>query len=155
MGMIDDYGILFIAGYLSVFAAFLYVLIAKPEQGNAILAAMLAAGFAAYTAVQIYSEGVMMFYTNHTANLTGVQVWWDLLASVIIALFFIVPRARAVGMDVWVWAIPVGLLASIGLLAMAARLFWLENAKAAADQSSASTASPMDTVPASPPRSRP
>ncbi|MGB3740176.1 MAG: hypothetical protein WA948_12595 [Pontixanthobacter sp.] len=126
----NDYGILFALGYIGAAAGFLYVLIAKPKQGNAILAAALSAGFATYTAVQIYTEGVMMFYTNHSANLTGVQVWWDLLASVVIALFFIAPRARKVGMNVWLWAIPVMFLASVGLLAMAARLFWLENAVA-------------------------
>ena len=127
----DDYGILFASGYVGACAGFLYILVARPEHGNAILAAALSAGFAAYTAVQIYSEGIVMFWQNHTFNLTGIQVWWDLLASVVIALFFIAPRARAAGMNVWLWAIPVGTLASVGLLAMIARLFWLENAAGA------------------------
>ncbi|MEM8726914.1 MAG: hypothetical protein AAGE86_15475, partial [Pseudomonadota bacterium] len=74
--------------------AIVYILLAKPTSGNAILAAMLSAGFAAYTAVQIAEEGVMMFFVNHTHNLTGLQVWWDLVMCVVIGLFFVMPRAR-------------------------------------------------------------
>lgn len=107
-------------------AAIVYTLASKPITGSATLAAMLSAGFGAYTALQIANEGVMMFWTNHTVNLTGIQVWWDLVMCVVIALFFIAPRARKAGMNVWLWALLVGASASIGLLAMCARLFWLE-----------------------------
>ncbi len=68
-----------------------------------------------------------MFYTNHSQNLTGIQVWWDLIMSVLIALFVIAPRARKQGMNLPLWALFVGTTASIGLLAMCARLFWLES----------------------------
>ena len=44
----------------------------------------------------------------------------------VVALFFIAPRARAAGMNVLPWTLLVGCTASIGLLAMVARLFWLE-----------------------------
>ena len=103
-----------------------YILIAKPTSGNTLLAAVLSVGFGAYTAVQVAHEGVVMFLTNHSANLTGLQVWWDLVMCVVIALFFIAPRARAVGMNVPLWTLFVASSASIGLLAMCARLFWLE-----------------------------
>jgi hypothetical protein len=76
--------------------------------------------------VQLAQEGAVMFFTNHTANLTGLQVWWDLAMCVGIALFFIIPRARVAGMNVVPWVLFVGFTASIGLLAMCARLFWLE-----------------------------
>ena len=112
--------------------AFVYILAAKPTSGNATLAAMLSAGFGAYTAVQIWQEGVMMFWTNHTVNLTGIQVWWDLVMCVMIAMFFIAPRARKAGMNLLPWALFVGSTASIGLLAMCARLFWLEQPQAPA-----------------------
>jgi hypothetical protein len=112
--------------------ALLTILLGKRETGNAAVAAMLAAGFGAFTAVQIGQEGVVGFYTNHTQNLTGLQVWWDLIMCAIIALFFIAPRARAAGMNVVPWALFVASTASIGLLAMCARLFWLERAKAKA-----------------------
>ncbi|MEL7197513.1 MAG: hypothetical protein AAGL10_04280 [Pseudomonadota bacterium] len=104
-----------------------YILIAKPQKGNALLAGGLSAVFGVYTAVQIAREGVVMFFTNHSANLTGIQVWWDLVMCVVIAFFFIAPRARAAGMNLLPWALVIGCTASIGLLAMCARLFWLEN----------------------------
>lgn len=108
--------------------AFLTILCAKREMGSAVAAAGLCAGFGAFTALQIGQEGVIGFYTNHTRNMTGLQVWWDLIMCALIALFLIAPRARAAGMNVLPWALLVGATASIGLLAMCARLFWLERA---------------------------
>jgi hypothetical protein len=122
--------IIWLAATTGGFIALLSILLAKRESGSATLAAVLSAGFAAFTAVQIAQEGVVGFYTNHTQNLTGLQVWWDLVMCTIIALFFIAPRARKVGMNVVPWALLVGCTASIGLLAMCARLFWLERAQA-------------------------
>lgn len=112
--------------------ALLTILTAKRETGSAAAAAMLCAGFGAFTAVQIGQEGVVGFFTNHSQNLTGLQVWWDLIMCALIALFFIAPRARAQGMNVPLWALLVGTTASIGLLAMCARLFWLEHGRAPA-----------------------
>ncbi len=102
------------------------ILVAKPVIGNAAIAGGLCAIFSGYTAVQIAREGVVMFFTNHSGNLTGLQVWWDLIMCWLIALFFIAPRARNAGMNVVPWALLVATTASIGLLAMCARLFWLE-----------------------------
>lgn len=123
--------IIWLAATTGGLIALLTILIAKRETGNAAAAAMLAAGFGAFTAVQIGQEGVTGFYTNHTQNLTGLQVWWDLVMCAMIALFFIAPRARAAGMNVLPLALLVASTASIGLLAMAARLFWLERQSAA------------------------
>jgi uncharacterized BrkB/YihY/UPF0761 family membrane protein len=122
--------IIWLAATTGGFIALLSILMAKRESGSATLAAVLSAGFGAFTAVQIAQEGVVGFYTNHTQNLTGLQVWWDLVMCAMIALFFIAPRARKVGMNVVPWAILVACTASIGLLAMCARLFWLERAGA-------------------------
>jgi hypothetical protein len=106
--------------------ALLIILTAKREIGNVAAAVILCAAFSAFTAVQIAREGVIGFLTNHAQNLTGLQVWWDLLMCALIALFLIAPRARAQGMNVTLWGLLVGTTASIGLLAMCARLFWLE-----------------------------
>ncbi|MGB3472541.1 MAG: hypothetical protein WBA51_17135 [Erythrobacter sp.] len=122
----DTLQILFFIIIGAVFIAAAYILIAKPAKGNPLFAAALCGLFAGYTTVQIAQEGVMMFFVNHSDNLTGIQVWWDLLMCWAIALFFIAPRARAVGMNVPLWALLVASTASIGLLAMCARLFWLE-----------------------------
>lgn len=129
----DILQILFVVILAFGLLALVYILVAKPTSGNATLAAMLSAGFGAYTAVQIWQEGVMMFWTNHTVNLTGIQVWWDLVMCVMIAMFFIAPRARKAGMNLLPWALFVGSTASIGLLAMCARLFWLEQQQAKAN----------------------
>lgn len=120
------YVILFLAGLVGVLAALAYILTARAQTGSPALAAALSAGFAAFTAVTIASEGVLPVWFNHTSNLWGVQVWWDLLFSLGIACFFIVPRARAQGMNIPLWLLFVATTASIGLLAMVARLFWLE-----------------------------
>ena len=125
--------IFFFAGLIAGTMALVSILVNKSGHGNALLAAMLSAGFAAFTAVQIAQEGVMMFWTNHSQNLTGTQVWWDLIICAMVALFFVAPRARKQGMNLPLWALFVGCTASIGLLAMIARLFWLENANTTAD----------------------
>ena len=135
----DTLQILFVFVFVAGMGFFAYTLVAKPTIGNSTLAGALCFVFSGYTAVQLVREGPFMFLTNHWANLTGIQVWWDLIMAVVIAFFFIAPRARAVGMSVVPWAIFAGLTASVGLLAMCARLFWLEaqEAKAAAPSSAA------------------
>ncbi len=106
------------------------IIVTRPgAPGNALLAGALSAGFAAFTAVTIAAEGVWPVIVNHTSNLWGVQVWWDLLFSLGVATFLIAPRAKAQGMNLLPWTIFILATASIGLLAMAARLFWLEQAR--------------------------
>ncbi|MEM1196519.1 MAG: hypothetical protein AAGH57_10485 [Pseudomonadota bacterium] len=122
----DTLQILFFLVFGATTIAGVYILIARPTIGNWTVAAVMCLMFFAYTLVQIAQEGVVMFFTNHSANLTGIQVWWDLVMATLIALFFILPRARKAGMNVVPWALLVGTTASIGLLAMCARLFWLE-----------------------------
>ncbi|MFM7378137.1 MAG: hypothetical protein ACKO1O_08435 [Erythrobacter sp.] len=109
-------------------AAILMIAARPGAPGNAVLAGALSAGFAAFTAVTIAAEGVFPVILNHTSNLWGVQVWWDLLFSLGVATFLILPRARAAGMKLPLWVAFILATASIGLLAMAARLFWLEQA---------------------------
>lgn len=111
--------------------ALLITLVTKHDTGSPALASLLLLAFGGFTAVQLGQEGLIAFYVNHTQNLAGLQVWWDLIMCALIALFLIAPRARAQGMNVTVWGIFVGTTASIGLLAMCARLFWLERQAAA------------------------
>ncbi len=119
---------LFAGGLTAALIAVGWVL-AKPQTvGSPMVAAMLAGGFATFSGVTIWAEGLLPVLINHTSNLWGVQVWWDLLFSLTVALFLIAPRARAAGMNVPLWALFIVATASIGLLAMCARLFWLERA---------------------------
>lgn len=115
-----------LGGLLAALLAVAHILLRGPTIGNSLIAAMLSGAFAGFTAVTIASEGVILVWTNHTSNLWGVQVWWDLLFAIGIGLFLIAPRARAVGMNMPLWTLFVVSTASIGLLAMCARLFVLE-----------------------------
>jgi hypothetical protein len=117
-----------LAGGGLVFAvvAVIFIVMRPDAPGNAVLAGALSAGFAAFTAVTIAAEGVLPLALNHTSNLWGVQVWYDLLFSLSVAVFLILPRARAAGMNIPLWIVLIVATASIGLLAMCARLFWLE-----------------------------
>ena len=123
---------LFAGGLSAVLVAIGFVLARRETSGSPLLAAALAGGFAAFTAVTIATEGVLPVIANHTANLWGVQVWWDLLIAVTLVLFLIAPRARAQRMNLPLWTALVVATASIGLLAMCARLFWLERSAAKA-----------------------
>jgi hypothetical protein len=117
-----------LGGLACAVAGILMAVLRPGAPGRVTLAAALSAGFAAYTAVTIAREGVMMVIVNHTSNLWGVQVWWDLLSALTIAMVLIAPRAKAAGMHLLPWALFVLATASIGLFAMCARLFWLEQA---------------------------
>ena len=138
----------FYAGIAAGLVAFIFILTSRNETGSPLLAAMLSAGFAAYTAVQLWQEGPIMFWVNHSQNMTGIQVWWDLIISVLIGLVFVAPRARKVDMNVPLWGILVISTASIGLLAMIARLFWLENAQSGDKSEKASPPAPKQASPA-------
>lgn len=74
----------------------------------------------------VAEEGLIQFWINHTTTLAGVQVWFDLVIAVAISFVLMAPRARAVGMPLLPWGIAVIATASVALLPMLARLFWLE-----------------------------
>ncbi|AXK42951.1 DUF2834 domain-containing protein [Erythrobacter aureus] len=118
--------ILFVAGIAGALPFVLFLAFGRQVQESFLLVALLAGAFWVFSAITILREGVLGFVPNHTVNLWGTQVWYDLVICVVVALTFIVPRARAVGMNVPLWVIACGLSASIALLPMVARLFWLE-----------------------------
>lgn len=122
----DTYTLLFVIGAVVALPVVGYILTTRSATGSPVLAGVLFVGFSLFTALTIAREGVLTVVANHTMNLWGTQVWYDLLISVSLALFFILPRARAVGMNPVPWVLFVAATASIGLLAMVARLFWLE-----------------------------
>ncbi|MBO6525918.1 hypothetical protein [Erythrobacter sp.] len=118
--------ILFVLGAVGALPAVLLLALRGRVQESWSMAAVLAAGFIIFSAFPIVQDGVLGFLPNHTQDLWGTQVWYDLVIVVVVALVFIVPRARAVGMNVPLWVLAVGMTASISLLPMVARLFWLE-----------------------------
>jgi hypothetical protein len=92
------------------------------------------AGFAVLFWVQslcaVWNDGLATFWVNHTANMVGNQVWFDLLFVVSIAFFAMAPRARAQGMPLWPWAVATVCVAGLALLPMLARLLYLEERQA-------------------------
>ncbi len=122
----SPFEILALIGIAATVAVLVYIVAKQVKVGSPLLAAAISLGFAGYTVLTISREGAEILWANHTTTFWGVQVWWDLLISVSLALFFIAPRARAQGMNILPWVLFVAATASIGLLAMVARLFYLE-----------------------------
>lgn len=71
------------------------------------------------------AEGALGFWTEHTRNLWGNQIWFDLLFVAGIGWFFAAPQAKAHGMKLLPWFLFILLTGSIGFLAMVARLLYL------------------------------
>ena len=120
---------------LSVFAAVAYAVAVlnqtEPVARLWLLPASLCALFTAWTIATILTEGPLGFWANHVTNMWGIQVWVDLLIAVAISWTLLVPKARALGMRPAPWLLLVVTTASIGLLAMAARMLYLSEARQA------------------------
>lgn len=79
-----------------------------------------------WTMIAAWHEGTTGFWPEHTRNLWGNQIWFDLLLAAAVALSCLLPRAHALGMRVLPWTLVVLATGSIGLLAMFARVMQLE-----------------------------
>lgn len=122
----DTFTILFLIGAALILPLMIYIATNRAEVGSPLVAGALSLAFGLFTLFTIMREGLEQVVFNHNINFWGTQVWYDLVMAVTVALFFIVPRARAAGMSIMPWVVFVALTASVGLLAMVARLFWLE-----------------------------
>lgn len=92
-----------------------------------IFPAILSIAFAVLTVVAFVYTGPLGFWHLHVADWWGNQVWIDLLLAVAIALFFVIPQARTLGMNVLPWVIFTIITGCIGLLAMTARVLYLRD----------------------------
>lgn len=119
--------ILPILAYIAAIGTLIWAALAVPPKSWR-LVALLGVAFIAFSIWTLLSGGLLPFWFNHTTNLAGNQVWFDLLISVVLAFVLLLPRARAQGMAILPWAIAVAATASIALLVMVARLLWLEAA---------------------------
>jgi hypothetical protein len=88
--------------------------------------AFLSLLFALFSAYTVATEGPLGFLEEHTRTLWSSQIWFDLLLGVAVALWWMVPPARKVGMRVTAWLALVVVTGNIGLLAMLSRLWWLQ-----------------------------
>lgn len=105
---------------------------AAPSDGRWALPAGLSLAFFLYSSYTIWLEGPLGFYTEHTRDFWGIQIWFDLLMGVAIAWFLLVSQARKHGMNVVFWMIFVAATGNVGLMAMLARLLWLQEKRRAA-----------------------
>jgi predicted ABC-type sugar transport system permease subunit len=88
--------------------------------------ALGSAWFWVFTAYTIAQEGIIAVWNNHNHNFWGNQVFFDLLYSVTICWFALLPRAKAVGMPVLPWFMYTCSTGSIGAMHMYARILYLE-----------------------------
>jgi hypothetical protein len=119
--------------WLPAIAGGLFILfglsVAAKDDGNMskiwLLPAALSLLFLLFSMQTIMTEGLFGFWTEHTRNFWGNQIWLDLLLAAGIGWFLVVPQAKALGMRPLPWLVLVVCTGSIGFLAMMARLLYL------------------------------
>lgn len=115
-----------VAGGLFVAVAFLLMRSSKERGAHAwFFPAVLALLFFAWSIASIVLEGPFGFWPEHTRNMWGNQIWFDLLLGIGIAWTFILPLAKEQGMKLPFWLLLILCTGSIGLLTMVARLLYL------------------------------
>ncbi len=113
-----------------LFVAYLVYLAARagdePRLGRWKVPAALSLAFLLFSQYTVMQEGPMGVFVEHTRTLWSSQIWFDLLLGVAIAVAWMVPPARKAGMRIPLWMALIFATGNIGLLAMLARLWWLE-----------------------------
>ena len=116
-----------IAGLALVAAMLLMARGALPDALRGWVApAVLAAGFLGFSLVAASVEGPLGFWPEHTRNLWGNQIWFDLLLAIATSWTLILPRARALKMQAGWWLLFIVCTGCVGLVAMLARCLFLE-----------------------------
>ena len=100
---------------------------AAPSRHRWLAPAAASLAFFAFSLGAVLIEGPTGFWVEHTRNLWGNQIWIDLLSAAGIGWYFILPRARTVGVRPRPWLLAIAATGSIGFLAMAARVLYLED----------------------------
>ena len=95
--------------------------------GSWLVPAAISLAFLVFSLQSVYLEGPVGFWTEHTRNLWGNQIWFDLLLAICIGWFLIVPQAKAVGMNLKFWLVLIVCTGCIGFTAMVARMLYLRN----------------------------
>lgn len=91
-----------------------------------LLPALASLAFLVFSLVVMTREGPFGFIVEHSRNGWSVQIGLDLVLSAVTALCFIAPAARRVGVRMVPWVVLTVLTGSIGLLALAARVLYLQ-----------------------------
>lgn len=120
------YEMLFTAGAIGILLYLGLIAVRRSYPGNPAIALALSLTFLIYSLLPVSKLGPLGVLASHTGDFWDVQVWFDLLLAIGTALFLAAPRVRRAGMVLWPWLCLIVATGSIGLLAMLARLFWLE-----------------------------
>ena len=114
------------AAGLSFIAVCGFVALGEPGRvRNAwMLPAALSAAFAAWSVATAGIEGPTSFWTEHTRNMWGNQIWFDLLLAAGTGWVMLAHQAKGLGMRLLPWLVLIVSSGSIGLLAMAARILY-------------------------------
>ena len=88
--------------------------------------ALLSAAFFVGSLRAVATGGSFGFWAEHTRNDWNNQIFLDLLLSASCAYFLLLARARAASMQILPWFGLIAVTGSIGLLAMVARVLFLE-----------------------------
>lgn len=118
-----------IVGIITVFALILAVTftdLAKAK-GFWLFWLVYAIAYGLFSIWAISEDGLMMFWTNHSTNLVGNQVWIDLIVAVLIGWMLILPEARSRNMNVTFWMVFIMATATIGFGAMIGRVLYLRS----------------------------
>ncbi|OWL94717.1 hypothetical protein CBQ26_14455 [Deinococcus indicus] len=114
-----------IAGALTFLFAVTYALSRRTNAtGPWIIPAVLAALFLGFSLYAGVNEGATGFWPEHVRNLWGNQIWFDLLLAASVALYLLIPKARALGINPLPWAVLSVATGSIGLLAFLSFVLW-------------------------------
>ena len=89
----------------------------------------LSVAFFIWSLVAVLNEGLFGFWTEHTGNLWGNQIWFDLLLAIGAAWAFMVPVAKQLGVRLLPWLVFILLTGSIGLTAFVVRVLYLKERK--------------------------
>ena len=120
------------------FVAFAVTLAAMPTRGEAtphprawMFPATLCIAFSAWTAYALVNEGIISIWQAISGSLWSNQIFIDLLLAAGLAIAFLVPEARRLGMKPLPWVLATAATGCIALLAMLARVLFLRARKAA------------------------
>ena len=116
-----------------VFALTLAIAPARTLRPNAwMFPATLCVAFVGWTLYALAGEGFIAIWQEISRSLWSNQIFIDLLLAAGIALAFLVPEARRLGMKPLPWVVATAATGCIALLAMLARMLFLRSRAASA-----------------------
>jgi sorbitol-specific phosphotransferase system component IIBC len=117
-----------VALIISVVSSF-YFAIGKEKKISWVIPTIFSLLFFIVSIQTIVSEGPYGFWIEHTRNLWGNQIWFDLLLSIVAAIYFTIPQAKSLGMNIFFWVLFIFATGSVGLYIYISRIIYLSSIK--------------------------